>query len=202
MVLADVLSVLVMAVEDKERLCLNYRLAGSQERVSSFGHPYIRSPDRAAVVQNMCHVHVLLLPLPLHLTLPLPLLLISPLLLSLSLSFLFWYRQLCSQLPEEWVSRNEPEEGLLGLVRDISVYCLAHNAEAEACDLLMEIEKIGMIVDLVSEDTYHRVCLYLTRCDTRTDVHTLASLDASCTRVDVAKPCWRQISLPPPPPPS
>ena len=83
------------------------------------------------------------------------------------------------------MSRNEPEESLLGLVRDISVYCLAHNAEAEACDLLMEIEKIGMIVDLVSEDTYHRVCLYLTRCDARTDVHTLASVDASSTRVDV-----------------
>ena len=41
--LADVLSVLAMAVDDKtERKCLNYRLQGSQEKVSSFGHPYIR----------------------------------------------------------------------------------------------------------------------------------------------------------------
>ena len=41
--LADVLSVLAMAMEDKtERKCLNYRLQGSQEKVSSFGHPYIR----------------------------------------------------------------------------------------------------------------------------------------------------------------
>ena len=41
--LADVLSVLAMAMDDKaERKCLNYRLQGSQEKVSSFGHPYIR----------------------------------------------------------------------------------------------------------------------------------------------------------------
>ena len=41
--LADVLSVLAMAMDDKtERKCLNYRLQGSQEKISSFGHPYIR----------------------------------------------------------------------------------------------------------------------------------------------------------------
>ena len=41
--LADVLSVLAMATDDKtERKCLNYRLQGSEEKVSSFGHPYIR----------------------------------------------------------------------------------------------------------------------------------------------------------------
>lgn len=51
----------------------------------------------------------------------------------------------------------------MGLVQDITIYCLDHSAEAEACDLLMEIEKIDMIDDLVSEDTHDRVCLYLTR---------------------------------------
>ena len=49
--LADILSVLAMAVDDKtERKCLNYRLQGSQEKVSSFGHPYIR------YVSCTCHV--------------------------------------------------------------------------------------------------------------------------------------------------
>lgn len=42
LVLADVLSVLAMAVEDAENKCLKYRLEGSKEKVSSFGHPYIR----------------------------------------------------------------------------------------------------------------------------------------------------------------
>lgn len=41
-VLADILSVQAMALEDKERKILRYRLKGSQERISSFGHPYIR----------------------------------------------------------------------------------------------------------------------------------------------------------------
>ena len=31
-----------MTVDDQERVCLSYRLLGSQESVSSFGHPYIR----------------------------------------------------------------------------------------------------------------------------------------------------------------
>ena len=43
------------------------------------------------------------------------------------------------------------------------MYCLQHSAEAEACDLLMEIEKMDMIVELVSEDIHDRVCLYLIR---------------------------------------
>lgn len=40
--LSDVLSVLAITVEDKESLCLKCRLSGTGERISSFGHPYIR----------------------------------------------------------------------------------------------------------------------------------------------------------------
>ena len=40
--LADVLSVLAMTLDDKERDCLKFRLLGSNESVASFGHPYIR----------------------------------------------------------------------------------------------------------------------------------------------------------------
>ena len=72
-------------------------------------------------------------------------------------------RRLCSQLPDVWTTTSSPEETLLALVRDICVYCLKHSAEAEACDLLMEVEKVELIGELVSEDIYERVCLYLTR---------------------------------------
>lgn len=41
-VLADILSVQAMAMEDKERKILCYRMKGSQEKISSFGHPYVR----------------------------------------------------------------------------------------------------------------------------------------------------------------
>ena len=40
---------------------------------------------------------------------------------------------------------------------------MAHNAEAEACDLLMEIENVNLLIDYVEKDTYARVCLYLLR---------------------------------------
>ena len=72
-------------------------------------------------------------------------------------------RRLCSQIPEEWLQHSSPESDLLGLVTEICQYCLKYSAEAEACDLLMEIEKIRMIFDLVTEDISDRVCLYLTR---------------------------------------
>lgn len=57
------------------------------------------------------------------------------------------------------------------LIQDITSYCLEHSAEAEACDLLMEIEKIDVIQDLVSKDTHERVCLYFTRFTTHTHTH-------------------------------
>lgn len=41
-VLADILSVQAMAMDDKEGKILRYRMKGSEERVSSFGHPYVR----------------------------------------------------------------------------------------------------------------------------------------------------------------
>ena len=72
-------------------------------------------------------------------------------------------RRLCGQIPEEWLERSSPEDDLLTLVTEICKYCLHYSAEAEACDLLMEIEKIEMIVDLVTVDISDRVCLYLTR---------------------------------------
>jgi hypothetical protein len=53
---------------------------------------------------------------------------------------------------------------LLGLVRQIVPYNMAHNAEAEACDLLMEIEQLDLLEQFVDEGAYPRVCLYLTRC--------------------------------------
>lgn len=51
----------------------------------------------------------------------------------------------------------------MDLVKTILVFCLEHSAESEACDMLMEIERVDMIVDSVSEDVHARVCLYLTR---------------------------------------
>lgn len=49
------------------------------------------------------------------------------------------------------------------LITDIIPYLMAHNAEAEACDALMEIEQLDTLGEYVDENAFPRVCLYLMR---------------------------------------
>jgi len=58
---------------------------------------------------------------------------------------------------------TETRNDLVNLAREIVPYNMAHNAEAEACDLLMEIERLDLLAQFVDESAYPRVCLYLTR---------------------------------------
>ncbi len=55
------------------------------------------------------------------------------------------------------------KDDLLELSKEIALLYMAHNAEAEACDLLMEIENIHLLAEYVEKETYTRVCLYLLR---------------------------------------
>lgn len=71
--------------------------------------------------------------------------------------------RICTQVPAEWQEQSDPKSSLLPLVHSIVVYCLDHSSESEAVDLLMEIDCVSLLKDLVKEDTYQRVCLYLTR---------------------------------------
>lgn len=70
-------------------------------------------------------------------------------------------------MAKEWqeVEENDKtqQETLLKLVKEIVPYNMAHNAEHEACDLLMEIERLDMLEDYIDENAYSKVCLYLTR---------------------------------------
>ena len=52
---------------------------------------------------------------------------------------------------------------LMDLVKELVKYCLDHHAEAEACDLLMEIEHVELLLEYVTDDNHNRVCLYLSR---------------------------------------
>jgi 26S proteasome regulatory subunit N1 len=73
-------------------------------------------------------------------------------------------RHLAGEIAAEWGESNEEaHENLMVLVNQIIPYNMAHNAEAEACDLLMEIEQLGLLKEYVDEGAYSRVCLYLTR---------------------------------------
>lgn len=53
---------------------------------------------------------------------------------------------------------------LVKLALQIVPFFLKHNAEADAVDLLLEIECIDKLPGFVDENTYARVCLYVTSC--------------------------------------
>jgi 26S proteasome regulatory subunit N1 len=57
-------------------------------------------------------------------------------------------------------------DDLMQLVDDIVPFQMQHNAEAEAVDLLMEVQKLHKLIELpiVDARNYERVCLYLIRC--------------------------------------
>jgi 26S proteasome regulatory subunit N1 len=61
------------------------------------------------------------------------------------------------------VEADESTDYLLKLALNITPFFLSHNGEADACDLLLEIEAIDKILDFVDENTFSRVCLYLVR---------------------------------------
>ncbi|XP_050314763.1 26S proteasome non-ATPase regulatory subunit 2 [Anthonomus grandis grandis] len=77
-----------------------------------------------------------------------------------------YVRHLAGEIAWEWAEKDvddkDVEDKLIQLVKQIVPYNMAHNAEAEACDLLMEIERVDLLEQYV--DDYSKVCLYLTSC--------------------------------------
>ncbi|KAI9338537.1 armadillo-type protein [Obelidium mucronatum] len=91
-----------------------------------------------------------------------------------------YVRHLASELISEYNARAEnggddvagtpakdntpqiPTPELLKLALEIVPFCLKHNAEADACDLLLELEILDKLPQFVDKDTYGRVCLYIT----------------------------------------
>ncbi|KAF7287448.1 regulatory particle non-ATPase 1 [Rhynchophorus ferrugineus] len=79
-----------------------------------------------------------------------------------------YVRHLAGEIAGEWAEKDVDdkvvEDKLIQLAKQIVPYNMAHNAEAEACDLLMEIERLDLLEEYVDENIYQRVCLYLTSC--------------------------------------
>uniref|UniRef100_A0A671XK08 26S proteasome non-ATPase regulatory subunit 2 n=1 Tax=Sparus aurata TaxID=8175 RepID=A0A671XK08_SPAAU len=69
-----------------------------------------------------------------------------------------YVRHLAGEVAKEWQEVEESDktqqETLLKLVKEIVPYNMAHNAEHEACDLLMEIERLEMLEDYIDENAY------------------------------------------------
>nr|CAD7424987.1 unnamed protein product [Timema monikensis] len=80
-----------------------------------------------------------------------------------------YVRQLESEIAEEWIlitkERNVATKAqLLSIVDMIVSFDMSHNAEIQACDLLMEIDEIDRLRDYIDTSNYSRVCLYLISC--------------------------------------
>lgn len=79
-----------------------------------------------------------------------------------------YVRHVAGQVAQEWQDLKEKDtemkDKLLTMTKEIVPYHMEHNAEAEACDLLMEIERLDILKNYVDENAYPRVCLYLTSC--------------------------------------
>lgn len=81
-------------------------------------------------------------------------------------------RHLAAEIEEEYASRTETGEttsqhstsDLHALALRLVPFLLSHNGEADAVDLLLELESISSIIPFVDENTYTRVCLYMTSC--------------------------------------
>ena len=76
-------------------------------------------------------------------------------------------RHLTGEVCAEWQEVEEKDQNkrdqLMKLIHDIVPYLMGHNAEAEACDALMEIERLDDLDQYVDDTAFQRVCLYLMR---------------------------------------
>lgn len=68
-------------------------------------------------------------------------------------------RQLEGEIAEDWNVDNM--ETLLPLVKDVVSFDMKHSAEIQACDLLMEIDRLDLLTQHMDQSNYPRVCLYL-----------------------------------------
>ncbi|BAF24798.1 26S proteasome non-ATPase regulatory subunit 2 homolog A [Oryza sativa Japonica Group] len=76
-----------------------------------------------------------------------------------------YVRNLAGEIAQEFQKRQDDgmtTDSLKELVEQIVSFHMKHNAEPEAVDLLMEVEKLDLLVKHVDSTNYKRTCLYLT----------------------------------------
>jgi 26S proteasome regulatory subunit N1 len=76
-----------------------------------------------------------------------------------------YVRNLAGEIGNEFQQRQsaeEPVDDLMDLVKQIVPFHVKHNAEPEAVDLLMEVDKLDMLIDHIDKANHKRTCSYLT----------------------------------------
>ena len=161
---ADVLSVLGMTISEK-RDCLRYRFLSSRETVGSWGTEYakhltseltqewfdlseaVEKKEEGTAVEGSADA--------------------TAAATTTTTTITQANNEVTStqdvELTIEPVVKISKEE-LLELAKEIVAFYMKHNAEADACDLLMEIEHVDLLSDYVEKETYQRVCLYFLSC--------------------------------------
>ncbi|KAM3581505.1 proteasome regulatory particle base subunit [Umbelopsis sp. WA50703] len=78
-----------------------------------------------------------------------------------------YVRHLSTEIGQVFAQRAENDEStddLMKLALEIVPFFLKHNAEADAVDLLLELEAIDQLPQFIDKETYARVCLYMVSC--------------------------------------
>ncbi|CAO1638167.1 unnamed protein product [Parajaminaea phylloscopi] len=78
-----------------------------------------------------------------------------------------YVRHLAAEIGEEYnyrIDNDEEKDDLVELGLRLVPFSLKHNAEADAVDLLLELESISKLPPFVEQETYARVCLYMVSC--------------------------------------
>ncbi|KAI8473352.1 MAG: 26S proteasome regulatory complex [Monoraphidium minutum] len=78
-----------------------------------------------------------------------------------------YLRHISGEVAEEFKVQQEAGgdvADLMHLVEQIAPYHMSHNAEPEAVDLLLEVERLDMLEALCDDKNYGRTCLYLVSC--------------------------------------
>ena len=84
------------------------------------------------------------------------------------------FRRKALDLVEDWQKHDSDsqddkkhrEETILPKIKELVIHNLNHNAEIEACDILMEIERIDLLKEMAQKLEhldYERICLYILR---------------------------------------
>jgi 26S proteasome regulatory subunit N1 len=77
-----------------------------------------------------------------------------------------YMRHLALEIGREFQNRlndDKSTDDITDLALTLVPFFLKHNAEADAVDILSELEMIEQIEQYLDEDTYSRVCLYMVR---------------------------------------
>lgn len=77
-----------------------------------------------------------------------------------------YMRHLALEIGREYQNRLNEDEGfddITDLAMTLVPFFLQHNAEADAVDILSELEMIDQIEKHLDDKTYEKVCLYMVR---------------------------------------